>query len=200
MILYILNRIRKYIFLIIGLFTSFIQKIDLKIKCIKYGKHCKFIGYTTFYKTVHSEITISENCTFNSTTEWNLLGCNKRCIISTLTSEASIQIGSHCGFSGVTIGSFNHIKIGNQCIIGANVIITDSDWHPIHPQNRCNGNVKSLPVIIGDNVFIGANSIILKGSIIGENSVIGAGSVVSGKIPKNTIAAGNPCRVIKKIE
>ena len=200
MILYTLNRIRKYYFILIELFCSFIQKVDLNIKSIKYGKNCKFIGYTTFYKTAHSQITISEKCTFNSTTEWNLLGCNKRCIISTLTPNACIQIGSDCGFSGVTIGAFNCIKIGNQCIIGANVTITDSDWHPIHPNNRHNGDIKTSPVIIGDNVFIGANSIILKGSIIGKNSVIGAGSVVSGNIPENTIAEGNPCKIIRKIE
>lgn len=55
-------------------------------------------------------------------------------------------------------------------------------------------------ITIGNNVFIGCNSLILKGSIIGDNSVIGAGSVVCGAIPPNCVAAGNPARVVKKLE
>ena len=56
------------------------------------------------------------------------------------------------------------------------------------------------PVSIGENVFIGCNSIILKGATIGDNTTIGAGSVVSGTIPANCIAAGNPARVIKRLD
>ena len=59
---------------------------------------------------------------------------------------------------------------------------------------------KCKPIIIEDNVWLGINSSVLKGVTIGKNSVIGAGSVVTKNIPANVIAAGNPCRVIKKIE
>ena len=58
----------------------------------------------------------------------------------------------------------------------------------------------STPTIIGKNVFIGTRSIILKGSKIGDNTIIGAGSVVAGEIPCNVIAAGNPCKIIKKLD
>lgn len=54
--------------------------------------------------------------------------------------------------------------------------------------------------LIGDNVFIGMNSIILMGSSIGNNVIVGAGSVVSGKIPDNTVVAGNPAKVICKLD
>ena len=54
--------------------------------------------------------------------------------------------------------------------------------------------------IIGDNVFIGMNSIILMGTHIGDNVIIGAGSVVSGYIPNNCVAAGNPARVIRTLD
>lgn len=55
-------------------------------------------------------------------------------------------------------------------------------------------------VVIGRNVFVGTGSIILKGTVIGDNTVIGAGSVVSGTIPADVIAGGNPCRVIKSLK
>jgi acetyltransferase-like isoleucine patch superfamily enzyme len=56
-----------------------------------------------------------------------------------------------------------------------------------------------VEVTIGDNVWIGGNTVILPGVHIGSNSVIGAGSVVTRDIPEWTIAAGNPCREIRKI-
>ena len=56
------------------------------------------------------------------------------------------------------------------------------------------------PIKLGNNVFIGNNAIILPGVTIGENSVIGAGSVVTKSIPANSVAAGNPCRVIRTLE
>ena len=60
--------------------------------------------------------------------------------------------------------------------------------------------VKTAPIMIGKNCFIGCNSIILKGVTIGDNCTIGAGSVVTKSIPANTIAAGNPAKVIKTID
>lgn len=59
--------------------------------------------------------------------------------------------------------------------------------------------VQSASVTIEDDVWIGANCIILKDVTIGARSVIGAGSVVTKSIPADCIAAGNPCRVIRKI-
>ncbi|CUH97396.1 hypothetical protein P22_3524 [Propionispora sp. 2/2-37] len=57
----------------------------------------------------------------------------------------------------------------------------------------------ALPVAIKDNVWIGGGAIILPGVTIGKNSVIGAGSVVTRDIPADCIAAGNPCRVMKRL-
>jgi acetyltransferase-like isoleucine patch superfamily enzyme len=118
-----------------------------------------------------------------------------------LSKQAELRIGNETGFSGVSIGCAEKITIGNDCLIGANVLITDSDWHPVNPTMRKKSEpIKTKPVKIGNNVFIGVNSIVLKGSEIGNNSVIGAGSVVSGIIPPDVIAAGNPCKVIKTLQ
>ena len=59
--------------------------------------------------------------------------------------------------------------------------------------------VQTAPVTIEDDVWIGANCQILKGVTIGVRSVIGAGSVVTKSIPADCIAAGNPCKVIRRI-
>ena len=62
------------------------------------------------------------------------------------------------------------------------------------------GTVLARPVTIGDNVWVTSNVTILPGVTIGSNTVIGAGSVVTKDIPSGVFAAGNPCKVIKKIK
>ena len=79
-----------------------------------------------------------------------------------------------------------------------NVVISTTG-HPIHPSFRDKGAQFSLPVTIGDHVWIGSNVTIMPGVTIGENSVIGAGSVVTRDIPDNVVASGVPCRVMREI-
>jgi len=103
--------------------------------------------------------------------------------------------------SGGAICSAQSVTIGEGTLLGANVVIADTDFHPIVPEGRrySHADVAVAPVTIQENVFIGMNSLILKGVVIGANSVIGAGSVVTKSIPANVIAAGNPCRVLKPL-
>jgi acetyltransferase-like isoleucine patch superfamily enzyme len=82
-------------------------------------------------------------------------------------------------------------------MIGAHSMIIDNDFHHPDPNKRYqNIDIPARPITIEDNVFIGTNCMILKGITIGENSVIGANSVVITNIPKNSIAIGNPCKVV----
>jgi len=129
----------------------------------------------------------------------NLIGINRRTIIATHSDDAEIIIGDNCGFSAVVIGAKESIRIGNDVMTGANVLITDFDWHALNPGDRKHGVPESRPIVIEDNVFIGYASTVLKGVTIGKNSVIGANSVVARDIPANVIAAGNPCKVIKPL-
>lgn len=71
--------------------------------------------------------------------------------------------------------------------------------HPIDAPTRNQGLEYALPITVGNNVWIGAGVTVLPGVAIGDNCVIGAGSVVVKSIPANTVAVGNPCRVIKQL-
>ena len=71
--------------------------------------------------------------------------------------------------------------------------------HPVYPVTRNSGYEYGKAVTIGDNVWIGGNSVICPGVTIASNTVIGAGSVVTRDIPAWSVAAGNPCRVIRAI-
>ena len=90
------------------------------------------------------------------------------------------------------------VTIGDDCFIGPNVSIYTA-CHSTDPTERSKRKEWAEPVSIGDSVWIGGNVIILPGVSIGDNVTIGAGSVVTKSIPDNVVAAGNPCRVIRKI-
>lgn len=154
----------------------------------------KFYGYPSFIKSRESHVSLGGGCTFRSSYKSNLIGIDRPCIISA-HGKAELRIGNNCGFSGTVIGCFLHINIGSNVKFGANTLITDSDWHE---DDERSGN--HTEVIIGNNVWVGTRAIVLKGVTIGDNSVIGAGSVVTRDIPANSIAAGNPCRVIRRIQ
>lgn len=90
------------------------------------------------------------------------------------------------------------VKIGDNCQMAPNVAIYTAG-HPLHPVARNSAYEYGIPVEIGDNCWIGGNTVILPGVHIGDNCVIGAGSVVTKDIPDWSVAAGNPCKVIRKI-
>jgi maltose O-acetyltransferase len=115
-------------------------------------------------------------------------------------AEAEIIIGEGNSLSNnVSIIAMGRIVIGDQCLIGDLVAIFDCDFHEIDPMNRKRSAGPVLPVQIGNNVWIGSRAVILKGVTIGDNSVIGAMSVVTKPVPPNSIAAGNPAKVISQI-
>ena len=91
-----------------------------------------------------------------------------------------------------------YVTIGDDCFIGPNVSIYTA-CHSTDPVERNSRREWALSVTNGDNVWIGGSVSILPGVTIGDNVSIGAGSVVVSDIPSNSIAVGNPCKVIKKL-
>lgn len=89
------------------------------------------------------------------------------------------------------------IRIGERVMFGPSVTIA-TVGHPIHLEMR--EYMYCDPVTIGDNCWIGAGAVICPGVTVGENTVIGAGSVVTKDSPANVVAAGNPCKVIRRID
>lgn len=168
--------------------------INAKLLGVKLGQSIRIFKVPILKRKPLSRISIGDNCIFRSSSKSNLIGIDRKCIIATHTSEARIQIGNNCGFSGTVIGSFLEIIIENNVRCGANTLITDSDWHD---DSRV-GIAK--PVIIEEGVWLGLNVVVLKGVTIGKNSVIGAGSVVVKDIPANVIAAGNPCKIVRRLD
>jgi len=89
------------------------------------------------------------------------------------------------------------IEIGKNCVFSADVTLLTHGFDFCVMQNVYGETIGSSgKVVIEDNVFVGARTVILKGTRIGKNSIIGAGSVVTHDIPANSVAAGNPCKVI----
>ena len=117
---------------------------------------------------------------------------------SNTADKGSLNIGDYCLICpGVRIGSAERIHIGDNCMIASNTYIADSDWHDIY--NRISMG-KTAPVDIADNVWVGEGAIICKGVSIGKNSIVGAGAVVVSDIPPSCISAGNPARIVKRLD
>ena len=115
-----------------------------------------------------------------------------------LVSSVNIQLGKNVAFnSNLYINATYKITIGNDVALSDGVkLITVTLNYKINPMNSAHvgGGIQ-----IGNNVQIGAGSILLPGIIIGDNVVIGAGSVVTKNIESNSVAAGNPAKVLKRI-
>ena len=120
--------------------------------------------------------------------------------------------GNNISIGGGTFVNMNCTFLDNNKIsIGKNVLIAPyvqiyTASHPLKAHARIMENkegasykTSSMPVSIGDNVWIGGNTVICPGVSIGNNVTIGAGSVVTKNIPNNTLAFGNPCKVIKEL-
>ena len=115
-----------------------------------------------------------------------------------------LRVGDHTylGYE-LTISVGREVTLGRNCLIGDRVIIADQDGHPLDADARRRGESVPRghirPVVIEDDVWIGTRAVILKGVRIGRGAIVGAGSVVTSDVPPNTVACGNPARVVKQL-
>lgn len=113
--------------------------------------------------------------------------------------EGRIDIGDNVLImNGVRISSASSITIGDGCMLANHAYLTDADWHDIHDRTSAPGG--TAPIVLERGAWIGDSAIVCKGVRIGENSIVGAGAVVTRNVPANVIVAGNPARVVKKLD
>ncbi|MBG9446135.1 MULTISPECIES: sugar O-acetyltransferase [Bacillaceae] len=109
----------------------------------------------------------------------------------------NISIGKNVFLNtGCSFQDRGGIRIGDGTMIGMNVTIATLN-HGLSLETR--NTTYPSPVIIGKNVWIGSNATLLPGVTIGENSVVAAGAVVTKDVPENTVAAGVPAKIVKRI-
>lgn len=99
-----------------------------------------------------------------------------------------LEIGDRFGMSnGCVVTAYDHVTIGNDVMLGPNVLIYDQDHDYRAAGGVAAGQYKTAPIQIGNNVWIGANSVILRGTVLGDNCVVGAGTILKGKFPPNSL-------------
>lgn len=131
----------------------------------------------------------------------------------TETDSAELWIGDNVFIGGGTlVDCIRSITIHDDVLVSYQVLITDSDNHSVFysvrkrdladwKQGKHDWSTTPVsPVVIEKGAWLGARCIILKGVTIGEGAVIGAGAVVTCDVPPYTIVAGNPARIIRRIE
>lgn len=133
-----------------------------------------------------------------------------------LIARRGVRISPHCvirvGGSGLlslgtrtVVGPYTRImaatqvRIGARCLVSWNCSIFDSIGHHMWLAGQDEAEIEA-PITIGNDVWVGPYSIIMKGVTIGDNCIIGAGSTVRRDVPPNSMAYGNPARVVGKVD
>jgi acetyltransferase-like isoleucine patch superfamily enzyme len=111
-----------------------------------------------------------------------------------------IEIGknTHIGHDTYIIAGEknNKLKIGEYCALASGIKIRSTDGHDVLSEGQRVNFAKDI--VIGDRVWFGDNVTVLKGVTVGNDSVLGIDAVVTRPVPPNSIAAGNPARVVKQ--
>ncbi|MGJ9405968.1 sugar O-acetyltransferase [Nesterenkonia aurantiaca] len=118
----------------------------------------------------------------------------------------SVDYGAHISIgdrvfinTGLVALDVAPIRIGADCLLGPNVQLL-TPIHPLEPGPRQQKWESAEPITLEENVWLGGGVIVCPGVTIGRNAVIGAGAVVTRDIPANSVAVGNPARVIRQRE
>ena len=127
-----------------------------------------------------------------------------------LGEEGCVSIGDYCYLTNVVLLCELEVTIGSYVMIGWNVTIADTDFHPIAPAERIADAISQSPlgkgrprpfiarraIAIEDDVWIGPNATILKGVRIGAGAFIEAGSMVTRDVAPGARIMGNPAQVV----
>jgi acetyltransferase-like isoleucine patch superfamily enzyme len=158
------------------------------------------LAFKRFHSKENPALVVGQHCTLDG-------------VHFALGQNARVQIGDYCCFSYAVLLCELELHVGNYVIIGWNVTIADTDFHPLSPAQRiadaiaCSPlgkgrkrpPIAARPVIIEDDVWIGPSATILKGARIGPGSFIEPGALVSRDVPARSRVAGNPGQVIGRV-
>jgi acetyltransferase-like isoleucine patch superfamily enzyme len=129
---------------------------------------------------------------------WTWIGHDTkiRCHEGEVRIGAKTVLGQEC-----TISAYQHVSIGEQCIVADRVMVIDFDHNVAEVERpiRLQGIYKR-DVRVGNNVWIGFGAQILRGVSVGDNAIVGAGAVVTKNVPANAVVAGVPARLIRMRE
>lgn len=139
-------------------------------------------------------LILREGVRINSSPASNPVIGRSRSALCAISPGAVLDVGPGVGMSGVCLCAAQSLIIGQDTIIGADALITDTDFHlPLLGWKWSNDALAaSKPVVIGCGCFIGARAIILKGVTLGDGAVVAAGALVTRDVPANHLAIGNP--------
>ena len=180
----------------ISLIVAPIDWMWCRLGGVRWRRGWRLSGFPQF-RSRGGKILIGERFSAHSRSKGNSIGVFQPVIITAWRRGAEVIIGDDVGVSGCSILAEERITIGNRVLIGAGVLIIDTDAHPILSEDRKAGSpARTAPIVIGDDVFIGARAIVLKGVRIGVGAVVGAGAVVTADVPPGKIVGGNPAKII----
>ena len=173
----------------------------LSLQGLERGRHARFYGRPIVQRHRGSTIRLGDRATIRSFAASNPIAPERPAFFATRAAGAAIVVGDDFGMTGGTICAQMRVEVGDRVLLGGNVIVTDTDFHPVDAAKRRLSPQEgaSAPVTIGSDVFIGMNALILKGVVIGDGAAVGAGAVVTKDVPPATVVAGNPARVVRKL-
>ncbi len=159
------------------------------------GRRMALDGMLFLAPDVHIEIGREARVRFGRWV-WIGHGTKIRCHEGEVRIGDKTVIGQEC-----TISAYQHVSIGEQCIIADRVMMIDFDHNVAEVERpiRAQGIYKR-DVRVGNNVWIGYGAQILRGASVGDNAIVGASAVVTKDVPANAVVAGAPARVIRMRE
>jgi maltose O-acetyltransferase len=153
------------------------------------------------------ELLARYNAATQAADRWTIL----KKLLAKMGRDVFIEPPFFCDYgSNITLGDGVYMNFNCVILDCAPVTIADNvllgpaaqiyaAHHPVEPEARAAGRELATPIVVEENVWIGGGAIICPGVRIGCNTTIGAGSVVTRDVPAGVVAAGNPCRVIRRL-
>lgn len=202
----------------LGLLRTIYNKFRYKNNLRKARSYINVSSSAILLDSTRFEFRKPKRKEYVSIAEDSVLGCSM--IFESELGKVTVGKRTYIG-GGTTLISRSLIQIDDDVTIAWGVWIYDHNSHSLDWKERVNDTariredikagrgfidsknwsvVDTKPIHICDKVWIGFNAIILKGVTIGEGAIVGAGAVVTKDVPPYTVVAGNPARVVKKLQ